>query len=168
MATARAGKRVYCEKPMGLNLQEAREIAAAITTAKVASTVGFSVRFDPIFHTMVRLARGGELGRILSICARRLGCFDPAKGPAWRRDHRKSGGLLLEINIHEIDWMMAAAAKLNRSAPAPGPPNPSRRGSMTSCSSHWVLPKAPPACTRAAGFHRSPATTEACREPKPA
>jgi predicted dehydrogenase len=38
--------------------------------------------------------------------------MDPSKTPEWRRDHRKSGGLLLEINIHEIDWMMAVGGEV--------------------------------------------------------
>lgn len=112
ISAAQAGKHVFCEKPMGLDLTEACEIAAAVKTAKVASAIGFSVRFDAIFHTMLGIANRGELGRIVSVCSRRIFYMDPSKTPEWRRDHRKSGGLLLEINIHEIDWMMAVGGEV--------------------------------------------------------
>jgi predicted dehydrogenase len=103
---ARAKKHVYCEKPMGLNLAEARDIEGAVGRAKVASVVGFSNRFGGDVQTMLRLNEAGELGDLISIASRRLCFIDPENTPAWRRDHAQSGGLLFEINIHEIDWMM--------------------------------------------------------------
>lgn len=106
IAVAKAGRHVYCEKPMGLNVHQAREIAEAVNNAVVQSQVGFAVRFDPTIQTMMRYAREGELGEIVSVVSRRLCYFDAESGPAWRRDHDLSGGLLLEINIHELDWMM--------------------------------------------------------------
>jgi predicted dehydrogenase len=106
IAVARAGRHVYCEKPMGLSATQAREIANAVNEAGVKSQVGFSVRFDPSIQTMVRYAQEGELGQIVSLCSRRLCYMNPEKAPAWRRDHELSGGLLMEINIHELEWMM--------------------------------------------------------------
>lgn len=103
---ARAGKHVYCEKPMGLSFQDASEIDAAVRTAGVRSQVGFSVRFDPTIQTMARLAREGRFGRLVSVASRRLMWMDPSKAAGWRKDPWLSGGLLMEINIHEIEWMM--------------------------------------------------------------
>jgi predicted dehydrogenase len=107
IACAQAKKHVYCEKPMGLNLEQAREIEQAVRDANVASVVGFTNRFAPDVQTMLRLKKAGELGDLISVCSRRLCYIDPAKTPSWRGDHNLSGGLLFEINIHEIDWMMA-------------------------------------------------------------
>jgi predicted dehydrogenase len=112
IAAASMGKHIYCEKPMGLCLADAREIAAAVAAAKVASAVGFSVRFGGVFRTMLQLANEGALGRVLSVCSRRLGYTAPSNDSPWRLDHSKSGGLLLEINIHEIDWMMAVGGEV--------------------------------------------------------
>lgn len=106
IAVAQAGRHVYCEKPMGLNLKQAREIAEAVDSAGVQSQVGFAVRFTDTIQTMMRYAQEGELGDIVSIVSRRLCYFDAENGPAWRRDHDLSGGLLMEINIHELDWML--------------------------------------------------------------
>jgi predicted dehydrogenase len=106
IACAEAGRHVFCEKPMGLSIVEAREIADAVNRAKVKSCVGFTVRFDGPFQTMQRMAKAGELGPIVSLCSRRAMYIDPASF-GWRSDHELSGGLLYEINIHELDWMMA-------------------------------------------------------------
>jgi predicted dehydrogenase len=107
IAVAQAGKHLYCEKPVGLTGDDARAIAAAVKAAKVTSQVGFSVRFDPTIQEMLRRLRAGELGALLSTASRRLAWMEPAKA-GWRADHSKSGGLLYEINIHEIEWMMYA------------------------------------------------------------
>lgn len=105
-AAARAGRHVYCEKPMGLNLAEAQQIAAAVADAKVVSAVGFAVRFDPPIQTMARLAREGTLGQLRSLWSRRV--FSMGSGGApWRTDPGRSGGVLYEINLHELDWLLA-------------------------------------------------------------
>jgi predicted dehydrogenase len=112
IACAEAGKHVYCEKPMGLSAADAREIAAAIARAKVKSAVGFSVRFDRTIQTMQAMARQGKLGQIVSIMSRRIGYMDPSTQQGWRADHNLSGGLLMEINIHELEWMMALGGEV--------------------------------------------------------
>ncbi len=106
-ACARAGKHVFCEKPMGINAAEAREIETAVREAGVRSAIGFSVRWGANILTLKRLADEGELGALVSIWSRRVGFFAGAANPqGWRSDPAKSGGLLYEINIHELDWMM--------------------------------------------------------------
>ncbi|MCW8129034.1 MAG: Gfo/Idh/MocA family oxidoreductase [Planctomycetota bacterium] len=113
IACAKAGKHVYCEKPMGLSATEAQEIAAAVNAAGVKSAVGFSVRSSPSIQTMDRYRREGRFGQVLSVWSRRLAYLDPSKLPGWRKDHTKSGGLLLEINVHELEWMMALGGKVD-------------------------------------------------------
>jgi predicted dehydrogenase len=107
VACANAGKHLYCEKPMGLNRSEAGEIAEAVQRAGVASTVGFAVRFSPQIQTMLRLQQEGYFGELVSLCSRRLHWIPRENRPSWRNDARLCGGLLFEINIHEIEWMMA-------------------------------------------------------------
>lgn len=111
VAAARAGKHVYCEKPMGLTVPEAQDIVDAVTEAGVKSAVGFSVRFDKTTQTMARLLREGSLGKLVSVCSRRL-MMIPLPTGGWRADPRKSGGLLMEINIHEIDWILSMGGEL--------------------------------------------------------
>jgi predicted dehydrogenase len=107
VACAEAGRHIYCEKPMGLNAGQAAEIARAVQGAGVRCVVGFSVRFSDTLQTMQRYLSEGRVGRLVSLWTRRL-FHMKAGGPAsWRSDHALSGGVLLEINSHELDWMMA-------------------------------------------------------------
>lgn len=106
IAVAKAGKHVFCEKPMGLDLAEARDIATAVHRAKVASQVGFSPRCSANLQAMAKSARAGEYGTLLSATSHRLMWMDHSKTAGWRADPAKSGGLLMEINIHELDWLM--------------------------------------------------------------
>jgi predicted dehydrogenase len=113
IACAAAGRHLFCEKPVGLNLGEAREIAAAVDEAGVKSMVGFSVRFTDTLQTMQRIVRAGDIGEIVGLCSRRLAYFPPGSGPGWRLDHARSGGILLEVSIHELDWIMALGGDID-------------------------------------------------------
>lgn len=111
IACAQAGKHVYCEKPMGLNLADARAVADAVNKAGVKSAIGFAVQWDPPIQTMLRMHREGKLGELISVVSRRLMYMKKPTG-GWRADPKLSGGLLYEINIHEIDWMCALGGEV--------------------------------------------------------
>lgn len=113
LAVAKAGKHLYCEKPMGLSAAQAREIAAAVAKAGVASQVGFSPRNSPNLYQMSQRAQSGVFGDLISVTSRRLMYMDKAKAAGWRADPEKSGGLLMEINIHELDWMMTCCGQVD-------------------------------------------------------
>ncbi len=107
VACAEAGKHVFCEKPMGINAGQAEEIASAVARAGVASCIGFSVRFTEPIQTMQRYLREGRAGELVSVWSRRMSCMSRSGGPAWRSDQALSGGILYEINVHEVDWIVA-------------------------------------------------------------
>jgi predicted dehydrogenase len=107
VACAGAGRHVYCEKPMGVSAAQADEIAEAVREAGVRSTVGFSVRFSDVVQTMQRYVAEGSVGELVSLWSRRMSFLAPRWGASWRADHELSGGVLLEINVHELDWLMA-------------------------------------------------------------
>jgi predicted dehydrogenase len=94
---AEAGKHIYCEKPMGISLDEAHQINEAVQKAGVKSVVGFTTRFTPPFQRMEQVLKDEQLGQLISICSRRLVYSNPAHMVGWRHDHNLSGGLLLEL-----------------------------------------------------------------------
>ncbi len=112
IASAGAGCHVYCEKPIGLDAGDAEAMAAAVRRAGVRSTVGFSVRNNANIQTLHRLSREGAFGELISVWSRRLMFVDRPDADHWRADPKQSGGLLLEINIHELDWMMMVAGEV--------------------------------------------------------
>jgi myo-inositol 2-dehydrogenase / D-chiro-inositol 1-dehydrogenase len=99
-AAAAAGRDILCEKPLALDLAETDAILAAVARAGVRLQVGLMRRHDPD-HVRAR-ARivAGELGRPLLFNSRQ---YDTDPPPAAILDPRISGGIMLDMGIHEFD-----------------------------------------------------------------
>ena len=104
MRAAKAGKAIFCEKPVDLDLQRARTCADAVRAAGVTCLIGFQRRYDPTFAAVkARIARG-EIGRpeMLIVTSR-----DPGAPPV---DYiKRSGGIYKDMLIHDFDvfrWIM--------------------------------------------------------------
>jgi myo-inositol 2-dehydrogenase/D-chiro-inositol 1-dehydrogenase len=98
VAAARAGKAIFCEKPVSLDLPEVERALSAVDEAGVPFQIGFNRRFDPA-HASVRSAvAAGELGdpQLVRITSR-----DPAPPPV--EYIRVSGGIFLDMTIHDFD-----------------------------------------------------------------
>jgi myo-inositol 2-dehydrogenase / D-chiro-inositol 1-dehydrogenase len=83
VAAARAGKGVFCEKPMALSLADADRAIDAARAAGVVLQVGFNRRFAPDWQAARALLDSGELGtpRLLRSVTRDPGGFDPSRVP---------------------------------------------------------------------------------------
>jgi myo-inositol 2-dehydrogenase/D-chiro-inositol 1-dehydrogenase len=95
---AQAGKHVFCEKPIDHDLERIRAALQAVTAAGVRFQVGFNRRFDPDFQELAERVHGGAVGvpQLVRITSR-----DPEPPPA---DYiRVSGGLFLDMSIHDLD-----------------------------------------------------------------
>lgn len=95
---AKAGKAVFCEKPV--DLSEAR-VRACLDVVKAAGTklmVGFNRRFDPSFNALKTRILAGEIGSVelLTILSR-----DPSPPPV--SYIARSGGLFRDMMIHDLD-----------------------------------------------------------------
>ncbi len=97
-AAAAAGKHIFCEKPLALNLEEIDAALAAVEKAGVILQVGFHRRFDPHFRRLKSLIVEGTIGRpwLLKITS-----YDPAPPPI--AYIRVSGGIFLDMTIHDFD-----------------------------------------------------------------
>jgi len=95
---ARAGKHIFCEKPIAHSLAEIDQALAAVAEAGVKLQVGFNRRFDANFRRVRDAVARGEIGQpaLLHIISR-----DPAPPPI---DYVKvSGGMFLDMTIHDFD-----------------------------------------------------------------
>jgi myo-inositol 2-dehydrogenase/D-chiro-inositol 1-dehydrogenase len=95
---ALAGKHIFCEKPIDLDLARIDRALDAVDRAGVKLQVGFNRRFDPSFRRVRELVAQGKIGEphILRITSR-----DPAPPPI---DYvRVSGGIFLDMTIHDFD-----------------------------------------------------------------
>jgi myo-inositol 2-dehydrogenase / D-chiro-inositol 1-dehydrogenase len=98
IAAARAGKAVFCEKPVSLELGELDRALGAIEAAGIPFQIGFNRRFDPA-HALVRDAVvSGAVGEPHLV---RISSRDPAPPPL--EYVKTSGGLFLDMMIHDFD-----------------------------------------------------------------
>jgi myo-inositol 2-dehydrogenase/D-chiro-inositol 1-dehydrogenase len=95
---AAAGKHIFCEKPLALELDKIDEALAAIETAGVKLQVGFNRRFDKSFQRVHEMVATGDIG---SPCILRITNRDPEVPPI--EYMRTSGGMFLDMTIHDFD-----------------------------------------------------------------
>jgi len=95
---ARAGKHIFCEKPIAHDLGKIDGALEAVAKAGVKLQVGFNRRFDPNFARVRRAVESGEIGapRLMHIVSR-----DPAPPPL--SYVKVSGGMFLDMTIHDFD-----------------------------------------------------------------
>jgi myo-inositol 2-dehydrogenase/D-chiro-inositol 1-dehydrogenase len=99
-AAAAAGKHVFCEKPLDLDVGVATRAVAAADRAGIRLQVGFNRRFDPSFRRVRDAVRAGEIG---ALCMLRVISRDPAPPPI--EYVRASGGIFLDMMIHDFDMV---------------------------------------------------------------
>lgn len=99
---AKAGKHVICEKPMGLNAAEGRQMVDACKRANVKLLVGYRMHFEANTLEIIRMRKAGELGKIKffqGLCGFTIG--DPTQ---WRLNKALAGGgSLMDIGIYAIN-----------------------------------------------------------------
>lgn len=106
MACAAAGKHVVCEKPVGLNATEAREMWQAIRDARLAHFVPFWTRFVPVFHRAREIYRAGTLGEIKAVVYRWHNPRPPDTPFTWRDNaDLSSAGSIADVGSHAYDTM---------------------------------------------------------------
>ena len=103
-AAAAAGKHVFCEKPLSLDLKRTYEVVETVRSAGVKMQVGFHRRFDPDYRAARQKISAGEIGDVYlfrtSLRDMRPPGFDYIKG---------SGGFFADVTLHDFDtarWMI--------------------------------------------------------------
>jgi predicted dehydrogenase len=108
MAAARAGKHIYCEKPLSLSLAEGRQMVEAARCAKVKGQVTFNFRFFPALFRARELVEEGFLGRVFSFRGRyyRSSYIEENKPLSWKlRKETSGGGALFDLGSHVVDLL---------------------------------------------------------------
>jgi myo-inositol 2-dehydrogenase/D-chiro-inositol 1-dehydrogenase len=117
-ACAAAGKAVFCEKPLDLDVDGARSCVEAAARAGTLLAVGFNRRYDPSFRRLRDEIATGSIGsvEVVTITSR-----DPSPPPL--EYLARSGGLFRDMTIHDLDmarwllgrepeWVYAAGSSL--------------------------------------------------------
>lgn len=106
IVAARAGKHVFCEKPLARTAAEAYRMLEAVRTAGVVHMCGFNYRFLPAVRLAKQLIEEGRLGRLLQFRVRYLqsSLADPNFPFRWRSDREHAGhGVLGDLGSHVVD-----------------------------------------------------------------
>ena len=95
---ARAGKAIFCEKPIDLSVDRVRRCLEVVRAEKAPLMIGFNRRFDPNFKEVRARVAAGVIGEVemVSITSR-----DPSPPPATYV--ARSGGLFRDMTIHDFD-----------------------------------------------------------------
>ena len=95
---AAAGKAIFCEKPISLDLQQVDRALAAVEASGVPFMVGFNRRFDPTHAAVQRAVAEGSVGEVHLA---RISSRDPAPPPI--EYIKVSGGIFVDMMIHDFD-----------------------------------------------------------------
>ena len=106
LAAIAAGKHVYCEKPLALDLQQSQAIVTAARRAKVCNVIGFNYICNPMLQVAREMIAAGELGEVVSFRGSYLEDYmsDPGVPYSWRCQRKLAGaGALADLGSHLIN-----------------------------------------------------------------
>ncbi len=111
---AQAGKHVLCEKPLTLNLREARAAITACAKNRVFLQEGYMMKFHGAHQVIKGLLDQGKLGRLVYLRAQ-LSCWYPPIKGAWRQDPKLGGGgALIDMATHLYDLLEHFAGPIKK------------------------------------------------------
>lgn len=129
IAAARAGKPVFCEKPLALKASDAARMIDACRRANVVLGVGHNRRWWPAMQALKRSVEMGEIGKLLHIEAHNSNENSNNVLGGWRTDPAESpGGGMTGAGLHALDALIGVAgpvrwvhARLSERKPPPAP-----------------------------------------------
>jgi predicted dehydrogenase len=129
IAAAKAGKPVFCEKPLALKAADAAKMIDACRRAGVVLGVGHNRRWWPAMQALKRIVESGEIGQLLHIEGHNSNENSNKVSGGWREDPAESpGGGMTGAGLHALDAMISVAgpirrvhARLAERKPAPAP-----------------------------------------------
>ncbi|MGH7903144.1 MAG: Gfo/Idh/MocA family protein [Candidatus Dormibacteraceae bacterium] len=111
VASLAAGKHVFCQKPIALDLEGADRVLEAATASGCVLQLGFMLRFTPPIPEVRALVASGALGRVIACNAAIFG-WEP--NADWFYDKATGGGVILDTLIHFADLASWVAGDVER------------------------------------------------------
>ena len=109
IAAAEAGKHVFCEKPMAMNVAECYAMIEAAEANRVKLMVGHKRRLRPQYAKMAEIVRGQRYGRPLAVQVN--GFYGRELWDWWTR-RETGGGLLFHAGVHDLDFLRHACGEV--------------------------------------------------------
>lgn len=100
-----AGVHVLCEKPMALNMADCQTMIAAANTAGKELMIAHCIRFWPAYVWLKQAVNEQTYGKVRVAEFERLSSIPAWSAQSWFADTTKSGGLALDLHIHDLDFI---------------------------------------------------------------
>ncbi|HOU13616.1 MAG TPA: Gfo/Idh/MocA family oxidoreductase [Anaerolineae bacterium] len=107
IAALEAGIHVLCEKPMALSVADCDRMIAAARAADRRLMIAQCLRFWPEYLYLQKMIIEQPLGALLSLNMSRIGGRPRWSPDNWFLDPQRSGGALLDLHIHDVDYVNA-------------------------------------------------------------
>jgi predicted dehydrogenase len=103
---ARAGKHIFCEKPIALTVEQADDMISTCERARVKLMIGLVRRFDNQWLRLRELIQDGLIGRPViwrsSMAVGKGGGY----GASWRMQKGQGEGIFVELGVHHFDFAL--------------------------------------------------------------
>ena len=102
-AALRAGKHVFCEKPLAMNVEDADAVIEAARESGGVLLVGHLARHLPVYAKVAEILESGSLGEPRAVYLNRMHCG--GGGRSWRMAPGIGGGVVFDLLIHDFDLL---------------------------------------------------------------
>jgi glucose-fructose oxidoreductase len=106
---AEAGKHVWCEKPMAMNVAECQAIIDACRKNRVSLSIGYRMQHEPNTQALMRLTREKAYGAVRRVQA--LAGSRTSGDEGWRMQRSMGGGALYDMGVYSINAIRYATAE---------------------------------------------------------
>ena len=106
LEAVRAGKHVFCEKPVALRSADAKAMGQAARKAGVKAQVGHCIRFWPEYAAFKRFLESGKAGALRSLNFQRRASLPGHSAGHWILDPARSGGAAIDLHVHDTDFIL--------------------------------------------------------------
>jgi predicted dehydrogenase len=115
LQAARAGKHIICEKPIALTVEDGQAMIEACNKANVRLFIAMVVRFFPQYSAAQKVVSSGQLGQLGVMRFKRVS-YQPTGQEGWFTDEARSGGMLVDLMIHDFDYARWLGGSVTKSS----------------------------------------------------
>jgi UDP-N-acetylglucosamine 3-dehydrogenase len=101
---AKLGKHIFCEKPIAGTSEEADSMIDACQKAGVRLMIGHVLRFFPDYVKAKQMVEANKIGKVGTVRMKRESSM-PTGSQNWYQNFALSGGVILDLIIHDLDWL---------------------------------------------------------------
>ncbi len=107
----KAGKHTFIEKPLDVSTENAKPVLIASENSGLTVQVGHVLRYFSMYRKAHDLVLSGAVGTPAAIRMTRGGGM-PGGEAGWFADHSRSGGIFVDLAIHDLDWLLWTVGKV--------------------------------------------------------